>query len=46
MNVTFEATYNPFHAIGLILYPLKTSENLSFLVFSGGIEKVLWYGMG
>ena len=31
--------FNPFHVTGLFLYPLKTSENQSFLVFSGGIEQ-------
>ena len=30
---------NPFHANMLFLYPLKTSENQSFLTFSGGIER-------
>ena len=29
---------NLFHAAGLFLYPLKTSENLWFLMFSGDIE--------
>ena len=29
---------NLFHAPGLFLYPLKTSENLWFLMFSGDIE--------
>ena len=28
------------------LYPLKTSGNLYFSVFSGGIEKDQWYEMG
>ena len=28
-----------FHAIGLFLELLKTSENLGFLVFSGGIDR-------
>ena len=26
---------NPFHATGLFRYPLKTSENLGFLIFLG-----------
>ena len=27
--------FNPFHVTGLFLYPLKTSENLCFFLFSG-----------
>ena len=30
---------NPFHVTGLSLYPLKASENICFLMFSGGIER-------
>ena len=30
---------NPFHATGLFLYPLKTSENLWFSVFSVAIKR-------
>ena len=30
---------NRFHATGLFLYPLKTSENLLFSDVSGGIER-------
>ena len=30
---------NLFHATGIFLYPLKTSENLFFLTFSGGCIK-------
>ena len=30
---------NPFHASGLFLYPLKTSETSAFLMFSGGTER-------
>ena len=29
---------NPFHATGFFLHAVKTSENLQFLMFSGGIE--------
>ena len=29
---------NPFHALDLFWYPLKTSENQSFLMFSGGVK--------
>ena len=31
--------FNPFHATGLFRYSLKTSENLWFFIFSGGIER-------
>ena len=37
---------NLFHATGLFLYPLKTSENQSFSDFLGGIERGMWYEMG
>ena len=37
---------NPFHANILILYPQKTSENLGFLTFSGGIEIGHWREKG
>ena len=37
---------NPFHAAGLFLYPLKTSGNFGFLMFSRGIEKDQLYEMG
>ena len=37
--------FNSFHVAGIFLYSLKT-ENQSFLIFSGGIEKDQWYGMG
>ena len=30
---------NPYHATDFFLDPLRTPENLCFLVFSGGIEK-------
>ena len=30
---------NPLQASVAFLYPLKTSENISFLMFSEGIEK-------
>ena len=45
----FDLTYdfiNPFGATGLFLYPLKTSENQRFLMFSGGIERYQWHQMG
>ena len=31
---------------GLFLYPLKTSENLIFSMFSGGAERDQWYETG
>ena len=34
---------NPFNVTDLFLYPLKTSENLWFVMFSGGIEKDKWH---
>ena len=37
---------NPFHATDLFRYPLKTSENKGFLMFSGGIERDQWHEMG
>ena len=38
---------NPFHATGLFLYPLKTSEKQKFLLmFSGGIERVQLHDRG
>ena len=45
--VNFFKTFiiNPFHATGLFLYPLKTSENVKFLMFSGGIERDQWHKM-
>ena len=49
----FLQEFNPFHTIGLFLYPRKTSENQrfsvvtrGFLLFSEGIEKDQWYEMG
>ena len=39
MLTTFYTSFNSFHATCLFLYPLKT-ENLGFLMFSGGIEKL------
>ena len=36
---------NTFHATGLFLYPLKTSESKGFLMLSGGIEKIQWNEM-
>ena len=38
--------FNPFLANVPILYPLKTSENQGFLVFSGGIKWEHWPEMG
>ena len=35
---TGRAVLNPFSTNVLLLYPLKTSENWGFLMFSGGIE--------
>ena len=35
--------FNPFHATGFFLYPLKTS---GFLMFSGGKERNQWHEMG
>ena len=37
---------NPFHATGLFLYPLETSETFYFLMFSGGIERDQWHKNG
>ena len=37
---------NTFHVTGLFLYPLKTSENQRFLMFSEGIERDQWHEMG
>ena len=36
---------NPFHATGLFLYRLKTSENFQFSV-PGGTERDQWHEMG
>ena len=36
---------NPFHAAGLFLYPLKTSESQRIFI-SGGIERGQWHEMG
>ena len=38
--------FNPFHATDLFRYPLETSENQNFLMFSGGIERDQWHEMG
>ena len=38
--------FNPFLTNVLILYPLKTIENLSFFVFSWDIKKKDWSEMG
>ena len=35
-----------FHANGFLLYPLKTSKDQGFFIFSGGIERVYWRGIG
>ena len=48
-EVRLNLTYiNPFPATGLLLYPLKTSENLWFSdVFrEGGIERDQWHEAG
>ena len=37
---------NQFHAIGLFLYPLKTSGNPGILMFAGGIERDQRHKMG
>ena len=37
---------NPFVPNASFFYPLKTSENLGFLMFSGGSERVHWERMG
>ena len=37
---------NPFHATGIFLYPLKTSENLWFSDIFKGYRKKLWHEMG
>ena len=36
--VYFEFFLNPFSTNVSFLYPLKTSENRRFLMFSGGVE--------
>ena len=36
---TVAVHFNPFHATGLFLYPLKASENQRFSDISGGVEK-------
>ena len=43
-NVTSEI--NPFLAIFLFLYPLKTSKNQRFYDVSGGIERDQWQEIG
>ena len=37
--------FNSFHASGLFLYSLKTSENQKFSDVSGGIERDQWHEM-
>ena len=37
---------NPFVPNASFFYPLKISENLGFLMFSGGSERVHWERMG
>ena len=37
---------NPFVPNAPFLYPLKTSENRSFLIFSEGRKRVHWEQMG
>ena len=37
---------NLFHATGLFLYPLKTSENKRFSDVSGVIERDQWHEKG
>ena len=41
-----EFTFNPFHATGLFLYPLKPSGTISFLMLPEGIERDQWHEMG
>ena len=36
---------NQYQTIVLFLYPLKTSDNLCFLMFSRGIERENWHEM-
>ena len=36
---------NSLHAIVIFIYPLKTSKNRGFLMFSGGIERYQWHKM-
>ena len=38
--------FNLFHAIDLFLYPRKHQKTRGFLMFSGGIERDQWHGMG
>ena len=45
MIAHFETKLNPFVSSVPFLYPLKTSENFSFLMFSGGRERVHWEQM-
>ena len=35
-----------FYATGLFLYPLKTSENIWFVMYANGIEREKWHAMG
>ena len=37
---------NPFHAIGLFLYTLKTSQNQKFINVLWGYKRDQWRGMG
>ena len=37
---------NTFNATGLFLWPLKTSENPWFFMFSGGMKRDQWHEMG
>ena len=39
-------TIKSFHATGLFRYPLQTSENQRFLMFSGVIERDQWHETG
>ena len=36
----------PFNITDLCLYPTKTAKKPGFLMFSGGIERDQWHGMG
>ena len=37
---------NPFYAISLFLFPLKTQGNLCFFCFCGSMEKEQWHKLG
>ena len=39
-------SFNPFLTNAPLPYPLKTSENFQFFIFSGGTEVLYWLKMG